>query len=117
MIDHLGIKVRSYEKSRDFYAAALACIGYRVDVDDPKGKSGSLGVLALSQGKTPTAIHLAFKATNRKAVHEFHAAALQAGGKDHGPPGPRPDYGPTYYAAFVLDPDGNNVEVVCTEAP
>jgi catechol 2,3-dioxygenase-like lactoylglutathione lyase family enzyme len=59
--------------------------------------------------------HIAFRAANRKAVDRFHAAGLKAGGRDNGAPGPRADYSPTYYAAFLIDPDGNNVEAVCLE--
>jgi catechol 2,3-dioxygenase-like lactoylglutathione lyase family enzyme len=69
--------------------------------------------LALGKPEKNTGTHVAFRANDRESVDRFYAAGLKAGGKDNGGPGPRPDYGPTYYAAFLIDPDGNNVEAVC----
>jgi predicted lactoylglutathione lyase len=69
--------------------------------------------LWINAGAKPSSVHFALSAVDRSAVNRFHAAALKAGGRDNGPPGLRPDYGATYYAAFVYDPDGNNVEAVC----
>ncbi len=66
-----------------------------------------------TEGTTGSSVHLAFAAQDRQAVDRFHAAGMKAGGRDNGAPGPRADYGPKYYAAFLLDPDGNNVEAVC----
>jgi len=120
MIDHLQIKVASFDKSRQFYAKALAPIGYRAEYDDAKSKMAGFGAngaidLWIGEGVAPTRAHIAFKSPSRSAVREFHAAALAAGGKDNGAPGLRSDYSPTYYAAFAFDPDGNNLEVVCHE--
>jgi catechol 2,3-dioxygenase-like lactoylglutathione lyase family enzyme len=121
-IDHLTIRVRDLGRSRAFYAAALAPLGatvieYANPPDDPGVIIGPPGAedLGLVEG-TPTApVHLAFLAPDRGAVDAFHAAALAAGGTDNGAPGLRPRYHAGYYAAFVLDPDGNNVEAVLHE--
>jgi catechol 2,3-dioxygenase-like lactoylglutathione lyase family enzyme len=116
MYDHLGLKVKDIAASRRFYTAVLAPLGL---VPGPADETSvSFGppdapLLWLSQGQTPGTVHVAFKAGQADAVAAFHANGLAAGGRDNGPPGPRPDYGPTYYAAFLLDPDGNNVEAVC----
>lgn len=120
MIDHIQLNVRNYEQSRGFYAKALAPIGYAAQYDDPKGRMAGFGLkgaidLWLSEGNPTARTHLAFRVNNRAAVNGFHAAAVAAGGKDNGTPGVRKDYSPTYYAAFVTDPDGNNLEVVCHE--
>jgi len=116
MIDHLTLKVRDLARSKAFFAAALAPLGYEVLMEFP----GMLGMgadkkpdLWLSQdpeNARPT--HLALCAPSRKAVDAFHVAALAAGGKDNGRPGIRADYHPTYYAAFVLDENGHNLEAV-----
>lgn len=120
MIDHVGLKVRSFEKSRRFYATALEPLGYRVEYDDPKGKTAGFGAngsidLWIMEGEPSTRVHIAMRSRDRNTVNRFHSSALSAGGKDNGEPGVRPDYSPTYYAAFVLDPDGNNLEMVCHE--
>jgi catechol 2,3-dioxygenase-like lactoylglutathione lyase family enzyme len=120
MIDHIQLRVKNYEKSRQFYTRALEPLGYAVQSDDPASKSAGFGtkgavVLWIGEGSPVTYVHLAFRTHDRNAVKQFHAAALAAGGKDNGPPGLRADYSPTYYAAFVLDPDGNNIELVCHE--
>ncbi len=124
MIDHTGIRVSDPKKSRVFYEKALASIGYKVLMEIPKEYTGGLVVLGygvapkadfwLSEGapnKPP--VHIAFRAESHKQVDDFHKAALAAGGKDNGKPGPRPHYHENYYGAFVLDPDGHNIEVVC----
>jgi catechol 2,3-dioxygenase-like lactoylglutathione lyase family enzyme len=121
MIDHVQFKVKSFEKSRQFYARALEPLGYGVQSDDPANKSAGFGtkdttLLWIGEGTPVTRVHVAFRARDRSAVQKFHAAALAAGGTDNGAPGLRTDYSPTYYAAFVLDPDGNNVELVCNES-
>jgi catechol 2,3-dioxygenase-like lactoylglutathione lyase family enzyme len=122
MVDHIGLKVSSFEKSRKFYASALEPLGYRVEYDDPKSKTAGFGAkgsidLWITEGEPLTRqVHIAMRSHDRAVVDRFHAAAMKAGGKDNGAPGLRPDYGPTYYAAFVLDPDGNNIELVCHEA-
>jgi catechol 2,3-dioxygenase-like lactoylglutathione lyase family enzyme len=117
MIDHIGVTFSDLERSKAFYLAALKPLGY-VSVMEFEGAVG-MGIgdkpdFWLASG-TPasTNIHVAFTTGDRKKVDEFHAAALEAGGKDNGAPGPRTQYHPNYYGAFVLDPDGNNVEVVC----
>ncbi len=120
MLDHIGIHVSDYKRSKQFYAKALSPLGYKVVAE--YGDSAGLGAhgdpdLWISEGKpTKPKVHLAFQADKRAQVDKFYAAALKAGGKDNGPPGIREDYDPTYYAAFVYDPDGNNVEAVCHAA-
>jgi catechol 2,3-dioxygenase-like lactoylglutathione lyase family enzyme len=121
MIDHVQLKVKSFEKSRQFYARALEPLGYGVSSEDAASKSAGFGAkgateLWIGEGGPCAPVHIAFRAQDRSAVRKFHAAALAAGGSDNGAPGIRTDYSPTYYAAFVLDPDGNNVELVCTES-
>ncbi len=126
MIDHITINVKSYEKSKAFYTKVLATIGYEL-LMEPMPKVGGFGrngkpEFWIGEGKpsywgeghSPSAapIHVAFTAPNRLAIAAFHAAALAAGGKDFGAPGPRTLYHPNYYGAFVLDPDGNNIEAV-----
>ena len=121
MIDHLTLHVSDHGKSLAFYRAALAPAGYSVIMEFP-GMAG-LGVagkpdLWIGAAKVGTAItptHVAIRADRRSAVDAFHAAAIAAGGKDNGKPGVRPHYHEHYYGAFVLDADGNNLEVVCHE--
>ena len=118
MFDHVGLQVSDLSAGVRFYRAALAPLGYElVFEDDASAGFGPKGAAALwlyPRGKkiTTSGTHLAFAAPDRAAVDRFHAAAMKSGGKDHGEPGVRKDYSPTYYAAFVLDPDGNNVEAV-----
>jgi catechol 2,3-dioxygenase-like lactoylglutathione lyase family enzyme len=115
MFDHIGIRVKDVDASVRFYAAALAPLGQGLCSRDDAGAGfGPPGepALWLYRGEGGGA-HLALRAPDRAAVDRFHAAALAAGGRDHGRPGLRADYGPSYYAAFVLDPDGNNIEAVC----
>jgi len=117
MIDHIGIDVSDYKRSKEFYSAALHPLGYKVVAE--YGDSGGLGAgdkpdFWITQGKlTKPHVHVAFQCDKRAQVDKFHAAALKAGGKDNGAPGLRKDYSPTYYAAFVYDPDGHNIEAVC----
>ncbi len=117
MLDHITLKVRDGAKAKGFYAAALAPLGYEVlmEFEGSYGlgaeKKPDLWIAEDRENTRPT--HLAFVATRRAAVDAFHRAALAAGGKDNGGPGLRPHYHPTYYAAFVLDENGHNVEVVC----
>lgn len=119
MIDHVGIKVKDLAASTAFYKSALEPLGWsQTYADDtcvglaaPEGSA--LWLYPAGRAK-PGGMHLALRAKNRQAVQAFHRAALQHGGHDNGAPGPRPDYGETYYAAFVIDPDGNNVEAVIT---
>ena len=117
MIDHAVVRVKDFKKSRRFYESALQPLGYRVLKEFP----GFLGLgagdktdLWIGQDDAVTkGVHLAFASRDRKSVDAFYAAALKAGGKDHGAPGIRKDYHPAYYGAFVLDPEGNNIEAVC----
>lgn len=112
MYDHIGLKVKDLKSAVRFYQATLAPLGFVPDGSGtgfgPKGAPG----LWLYEG-TPGPVHVALRAADRKAVDRFHAAGLKAGGRDNGKPGLRADYSPTYYAAFLVDPDGNNVEAVC----
>ena len=124
MLDHIGIGVGAYEGSKAFYQAALAPLGYALEMEYEGwagfGRLGPLGMHELSfwihQSGPPVApVHVAFRADDRATVAAFHAAALAAGGRDNGRPGLRTEYHPSYFAAFVLDPDGHN-EAVCHAA-
>ena len=113
-IDHLAIPVRDVAASRRFYEAALAPF----DIETAEfegavgfGPSGSVDFF-VTEGEPTAPLHLAFAAPDRATVDAFHAAAVEAGGVDNGPPGLRPHYHPGYYAAYVLDPDGYNIEAV-----
>jgi catechol 2,3-dioxygenase-like lactoylglutathione lyase family enzyme len=110
LLDHVHLRVRDLEASRRFYRAVLASLGRELTVDRPDGFSSDELWVSADEPST-TALHLAFSADDRDAVHRFHAAALGAGGRDNGAPGER-GYHPGYYAAYALDPDGNNVEAV-----
>lgn len=116
VIEHTGIYVSDYKKAKRFYAAALKPLGYKLSMEYGEAggfkQGGHTDFWIMKKGR-PQKMHVAFRANNKKAVRDFHAAALKAGGKDNGAPGPRKDYSPTYYAAFVLDKDGNNIEAVC----
>jgi catechol 2,3-dioxygenase-like lactoylglutathione lyase family enzyme len=117
MIDHIGVDVSDYQRGQQFYAAALAPLGYTLVMEH--GTASGFGVEGkpdfwISAGDvTRPAIHVAFRCDTRAQVDQFHAAALKAGGKDNGGPGIRAEYAPNYYAAFVFDPDGHNIEAVC----
>jgi catechol 2,3-dioxygenase-like lactoylglutathione lyase family enzyme len=114
-VDHLTLAVGDLARSRAFYEAALAPLGHHVELFDGEpafGPAGSEDFLIRAGGPTTPPLHLAFGAPSRAAVEAFHAAALAAGATDNGAPGPRPQYHAGYYAAFVLDPDGHNVEAV-----
>jgi catechol 2,3-dioxygenase-like lactoylglutathione lyase family enzyme len=118
MYDHIGLKVKDIGASVRFYRAALASLGHVVCSQDDAGAGiGPKGepALWLYVDKRPGGgAHVAFRAASRAAVDAFHQAGLAACGRDNGPPGVRADYSPSYYAAFLFDPDGNNVEAVCT---
>jgi catechol 2,3-dioxygenase-like lactoylglutathione lyase family enzyme len=117
MVDHIGLRVKDLEASVRFYEAALAPLGHVVCSRDESGAGlGPPGAPALWLYATTQAAggaHVAFTAAARGGVDGFHRRGLASGGRDNGPPGVRADYGPTYYAAFLIDPDGNNVEAVC----
>jgi catechol 2,3-dioxygenase-like lactoylglutathione lyase family enzyme len=116
MYDHVGLKVQDIAASARFYAAALGALGLaQCSLDKASASFGPAGApaLYLSKGSPGAGVHVAFAAKDRTAVDRFHAAGLGAGGRDHGAPGLRADYSPSYYAAFLIDPDGNNVEAVC----
>jgi catechol 2,3-dioxygenase-like lactoylglutathione lyase family enzyme len=116
MLDHLGIGVSDLAASRRFYEQALAPLDYELVLEVPKavglGASGKPDFW-LEERPRGEPIHVAFAARDRSVVDAFHAAGLAAGGRDNGAPGVREHYHPTYYGAYVLDPDGNNVEAVC----
>ena len=110
LIDHVHLRVADLEASRRFYKAALQALGR--DFTSESDGHFSSDELWVDKADGPVSrVHLAFQAKNREAVHAFHDAALEAGGRDNGAPGER-QYHPGYYGAFVLDPDGNNIEAV-----
>jgi predicted lactoylglutathione lyase len=114
MIAHTSLPVSQYQKSKAFYIAALAPLGYHnnMEFDDAAGfNDGKNTDLWIGKVTRVVPMHVAFEAGSAKQVEAFHRAAIAAGGKDNGQPGYR-DYSPGYYAAFVLDPDGNNIEAV-----
>jgi len=114
MIAHTSLPVSDYHKSKTFYNEALAPLGYsnNMEYGEAAGfNDGKNTDFWISKGKTTVPLHVAFEARNKDQVHAFHKAALAAGGRNNGEPGYR-DYWPGYYAAFVLDPDGNNIEAV-----
>jgi catechol 2,3-dioxygenase-like lactoylglutathione lyase family enzyme len=121
MLDHLGVQVSDYDRSKAFYVEALRPLEYEplMEFDTPdRGKVVGFGTRGkpdffLAEGEPGAPLHIAFASPDRATVEAFHAAALGAGGKDNGPPGPRPIYHEHYYGAYVHDPDGNNVEAVC----
>jgi catechol 2,3-dioxygenase-like lactoylglutathione lyase family enzyme len=126
MIDHTGVVVSDFNKSKSFYAQALQPIGYTLLMAFPASVTGHTDVAGFGEAPKPdfwisrgTAnkppIHIAFRVASRALVDAFYQAAMRAGGVDNGAPGLRPHYHPNYYGAFVLDPDGHNIEAVCHE--
>jgi catechol 2,3-dioxygenase-like lactoylglutathione lyase family enzyme len=124
MLDHISLTVSDLQKSHDFYLGTLKPLGYeRIYSIEDVAKFG-VGITGCSFGESKETrlwlsgegerakCHIAFRGESEKMVQEFHEAGLLAGGKCNGAPGPRPQYGPCYYGAFVLDPDGNNIEAV-----
>ncbi|MBB3770956.1 catechol 2,3-dioxygenase-like lactoylglutathione lyase family enzyme [Angulomicrobium tetraedrale] len=137
MIDHIGFPVADFARARAFYASALAPLGLAVVMEVTARETGAgdhagFGATAGPGGGKPFfwigsggalaargegRLHVCFAAPDRAAVDAFYEAALAAGGRDNGPPGLRPHYHPNYYGAFVLDPDGHNIEAVCHVPP
>lgn len=125
MLDHIGFKVADYQASKAFYTRVLGAIGYRLVMEVTPEMTGTdawhVGFGApgkpsfwIGMGEPlHGSMHVAFNAGSRSAVDAFHAEALAAGGRGNGPPGLRPHYHPDYYGAFVLDPEGHNIEAVC----
>lgn len=128
MLDHLGLNVSDYARSRAFYEQALAPLGFAVIMElTPEMTGGARQGCGLGEAGKPEfwigaaadgagvggPLHIAFRAKDRATVDAFYAAAMAAGGRDNGKPGLRPQYHPNYYGAFVYDPDGHNVEAVC----
>jgi predicted lactoylglutathione lyase len=114
MIAHISLSISDFQKSKAFYADVLAPLGYRINMDytDAAGfNDGKNTDFWISQSNTVVPTHVAFEAASREQVEAFHEAGLAAGAKNNGAPGYR-DYWPGYYAAFLLDPDGNNIEAV-----
>ena len=122
MFDHVKFGVRDFAVSKAFYLEALGPIGVTVVIDWPPDgaelsqPTGNSSLCLYQTDEKPAHLHIAFVAESRSQVDAFHVAALGAGGQDNGPPGLRPQYNGQYYAAFVLDPDGHNIEVVCHAA-
>lgn len=117
MFDHVVFGVSDYAAAKAFFLAALAPLGMRVLAEDALGvemsADGEVSLCLFPTDEKPARLHLAFRAPTRQQVDAFHRAALAAGGRDNGAPGLRPRYHANYYAAFVIGPDGHNIEVVC----
>jgi catechol 2,3-dioxygenase-like lactoylglutathione lyase family enzyme len=132
MLDHVSLRVADYDRSKRFYTAALAPLGYALAMESTSGAGfrrgyipdfwikqgepvslGALPALLEPAGCGGPAVHVAFAGDDRATVDAFYRAALAAGARDNGAPGLRPSYHPNYYGAFVLDPDGYNIEAVC----
>jgi catechol 2,3-dioxygenase-like lactoylglutathione lyase family enzyme len=124
MIDHTGIISSDFARSKGFYSKALSAIGYKLLMEFPASVTGHTDVAGFGEPPKPdfwiskgTAnnppVHVAFGVGSRALVDAFYEAAIAAGGRDNGAPGLRPHYHPDYYGAFVLDPDGHNIEAVC----
>ena len=109
LLDHVHLRVRDLEASKRFYRAAMEALG--LELSRETDSAFLVDELYVSDDGEPTRVHIAFQAADRDAVHRFYEAALGAGGRDNGRPGERA-YHPGYYAAYVLDPDGNNIEAV-----
>ena len=126
MIDHTGVVVSDFDKSKGFYRQALGALGYSLLMEFPASVTGHTDVAGFGVAPKPDfwisggnpnkpPVHVAFRVASRKIVDAFYQAAMSAGGSDNGAPGIRAHYHPNYYGAFVLDPDGHNIEAVCHE--
>lgn len=121
MFDHVKFGVSDYATSKAFFLKALEPLGVAVVAEGPPAygvelsRGAQVSLCLFQTGEKPAHLHLAFAAENRQQVDAFYRAALEAGGKDNGAPGLRPRYHANYYAAFVIAPDGHNIEVVCHE--
>jgi len=124
MLDHIGLRVTDVERARAFYDKALAPLGVTLVMEVSAEETGAGAHLGYGEGQKPyfwlgehrratELLHVAFAADTRAKVDAFYKAAMAAGGRDNGPPGLRELYHPSYYGAFVLDPDGHNIEAVC----
>lgn len=124
MVDHTGLSVSDFARSKAFYEQALSPLGYSLIMALSAAETGGTDVAGFGVPPKPDfwiasgnpnvpPIHIAFRAESRAMVDAFYKAAIAAGGRDNGPPGLRPHYHPNYYGAFVLDPDGHNIEAVC----
>jgi catechol 2,3-dioxygenase-like lactoylglutathione lyase family enzyme len=124
MIDHVGFSVSDYERAKAFYAKALAPLGYGLVMEVTAEQTGHAPAAGFgahgkpnfwfgAEGAMNKPVHIAIAAQDRATVDAFYKAAIAAGGRDNGPPGIRPHYHANYYGAFVLDPDGHNIEAVC----
>ncbi len=116
MIDHTNLPVSNLAVSSEFYESVLSCLGMQLLLHDNDAigfgvNTWEFGIV--QETRDLVEIHIAFAANNQKQVQSFHATALEAGGIDNGGPGLRPNYGATYYSAYVIDPDGHNIEAVC----
>ena len=119
MLDHVGIRVSDFEQSKRFFTEAISPLGYEL-IMEPSVSTAGFGRRGkpdfwIGHGDRGQPVHIAFAASDRASVDAFHEEALAAGGRDNGGPGLRPEYHQSYYAAFVFDPDGNNIEAVCHE--
>lgn len=123
MIDHTGVSVSNFQRSKEFYIKALAPLGYKLLAEIPAAVTKSVDVAGFGEPPKPDFwinegepqrphVHIAFRASSKQQVDDFYAAAIAAGGKDNGKPGPRPHYHENYYGGFVLDLDGHNIEAV-----
>jgi catechol 2,3-dioxygenase-like lactoylglutathione lyase family enzyme len=124
MLDHIGFPVSDYDRAKGFYLKALAPLGYGLVMEVPQqqnddqpaagfGADGKPDFWIGGEGGLNKPLHVALVASDRATVDAFYKAAIAAGGRDNGAPGIRPHYHPNYYGAFVLDPDGHNIEAVC----
>jgi catechol 2,3-dioxygenase-like lactoylglutathione lyase family enzyme len=116
IIDHIGLAVSDYDRSKEFFTRALAPLGIELVMEVEGwaglGRAGKPEFWFGTHSESRASMHIAFTAQNREQVRAFYAAALAAGGKDNGPPGIREVYHPNYYGAFVIGPDGHNIEAV-----